>query len=191
MPFEGPLALRANSLSPRLHGYDGLLRQGHQSVSGVCDFQCLWKLLWSRPVLCHLQRRGPCTRSSRLLCKLRPRLNVVVISDPGRFAMYDDIPACSEGKADSSAPETMGQASSVALPSLWELLPHGFGGAPGLDREVNTPSTTEASFPTRDKAEAQDRWQPFGDHVLLSDVVSPVNETLRTRCTTVYVVGNA
>ena len=136
-------------------------------------------------------RRGPRTCSFRLLCKLRPRLNVVVISDPGQFAMYDDIPDCSEGKEDISAPETMGQASSAALPSFWELLPHGFGGAPGLDREVNTPSTTEASIPTRDKAEEQEQWQPFGDHVLLSDVVSPMNERQATSCTAVYIVGDA
>ena len=74
----------------------------------------------------------------------------------------------------------MNQASSVALPSLWKLLPHGYGGAPRLDREVNTQSATEASLPTRDKAESQERWQPFGQHVLLSDVVSPMAETQST-----------
>ena len=70
----------------------------------------------------------------------------------------------------------MNQASSVALPSLWKLLPHGYGGAPRLD----TQSATEASLPTRDKAESQERWQPFGQHVLLSDVVSPMAETQST-----------
>lgn len=67
----------------------------------------------------------------------------------------------------------MGQATSVALPSLWELLPHGYGGAAGIDREVNASSAAEPRFPARDKAEAQERWHPFGRHVLLSDVVRP------------------
>ena len=71
----------------------------------------------------------------------------------------------------------MGQASSVGLPSLWQLLPHGFGGAAALDREVNKPTAAESSFPTRERTEAGEQRRPFNHHVHLSDVVSPMNGT--------------
>ena len=78
----------------------------------------------------------------------------------------------------------MGQALALLLPSPSQLLPHEFGGAARLDREVNKPSATESSFPTREKAEAQEQWRHFGQHVLLSDVVSPMDETREKSCST-------
>ena len=83
----------------------------------------------------------------------------------------------------------MGQASSVGLPSLWQLLPHGFGGAAALDREVNKPTAAESSFPTRERTEAGEQWRPFGHHVPLSDVVSPTSGTRERSAETVANAG--
>ncbi len=66
----------------------------------------------------------------------------------------------------------MGLASGIGLPSLWQLMPLSYRGAAALDSEVKTRSAAESSLPDRDKTEAFEQWQPFGRHVLLSDVVS-------------------
>ena len=88
----------------------------------------------------------------------------------------------------------MGLASGIGLPSLWQLMPHSYGGAAGFDRAINTPSIADAAIQTRGKTETQEQWHPFGRHVLLSDVVRNLCETRRERsraCDGLYTARSA
>ena len=64
----------------------------------------------------------------------------------------------------------MGSAS--ALPSLWQVLPHGVTRAAALVSEVEKPPDLEERAKASDKPESQREWRPFGRHVRREDVVS-------------------
>ena len=64
----------------------------------------------------------------------------------------------------------MGSAS--ALPSLWQVLPHGIARAAALVSEVAKPPDLGGRSKASYKPESQRGWRPFGHHVHGEDVVS-------------------